>query len=156
MSKEQNFTAEQYKRMVKSITDVVWGLLDEEELTPYDADRLINAAYAARFHQGEFGEPLDIARSEWHLARANLKVKRFIPALYHGQKCLEVCREGDLGPFTIAYAYEALARTAAELVDKDALEEYLILATRYGKMIEDEDEKKMFFADLATVPGYKG
>ncbi len=32
MSKEHNFTAEQYKGMIRSITDVVWGLLDEEEL----------------------------------------------------------------------------------------------------------------------------
>ncbi len=62
------------------------GCWTRKNCTPYDADRLINAAYAVRFHQGEFGEPLDIARSEWHLARANLKVKRFIPALYHGQK----------------------------------------------------------------------
>lgn len=155
MDQNRSLTFEQYKIIARNITDLVWSLLDREELLPEDADRLIHAAYAARFHHGEYGDPIDIARSEWHLARANLKVHRPVPAIYHGQKCLEVCRDNELGPFTIAYAYEALARTAAVLDDEDAFDEYIRLAKMYGRMIEKDDEKGIFFADLATIPGYE-
>ena len=155
MTESRQLTPEDYKTIVRNITDLVWTLLDKEDLSDEDADRLINAAYAARFHNGEFSEALDIARSEWHLARANLKVGRPVPAYFHGQKCLQVCRENELGPFTIAYAYEALARIVAVMNDEEALEEYIGLAKQYGKMIEDDEEKKIFMADLATVPGYE-
>ncbi len=153
--KERSLTVEQYRQIARNITDLVWRLLDKVELTEDEADRLIHAAYAVRFHHGEFGDPIDIARAEWHLARANLKVHRPVPALYHGHKCLEVCRDNELGPFTIAYAYEALARTAAVVGDENALDEYLRLAKMYGKMIEKDDDMKIFFADLSTVPGYE-
>jgi len=155
MDEIKTLTFEQYHIIAHNITDLVWTLLDKPELTPDDSDRLVSAAYAARFHHGEFGDPLDVARAEWHLARVNLKVQRPIPALYHGQKCLEICRDSELEPFTIAYAYEALARAAAFIGDTDATEEYLRLGRQFGKMIEKEEEKNMFFADLSTVPGYK-
>ena len=155
MNKEHLFTADEYRTIARNITDLVWSLLGKPELTPEEMDRLIHASYAARFHWGECGEALDIARAEWHLAHANLKVKRPIPAFYHSQKCLEVCQDGELGPFTIAYGYEATARSIAE-IDKndDSLDEYLRLAKSFGKKIEDEKERTMFFADLSTVPGY--
>ncbi|NQT34216.1 hypothetical protein HQ587_03415 [bacterium] len=155
MSDKKNLTLEDYSLIARNITDRVWQLLDKEEVTSEEADQLIHAAHAARFHLGEIGTPLDIARSEWHLSRAYLKVGRPVPAYYYGQKCLEVCRDKELGPFTISYAYETLARTAQKLEDEDAFEEYIGLAKRYGKMIENEDEKKIFFTDLALVPGYE-
>jgi len=155
LKKEHRFTADEYRTIAKNITDLVWSLLDKPELTPEEMDRLIHASYAARFHWGECGEALDIARAEWHLVRANLKVERPIPAFYHSQKILEVCQEGELGPFMIAYGYEASARTIAAIdKDDDAFDEYLRLAKSFGKKIEDEKERMTFFADLSTVPGY--
>lgn len=156
MDADRAFTAEEYRKIARNITDLVWSLFDREELAPEDADRLIHAAYAARFHWGEFGEALDIARAEWHLARANLKVGRPVPAFYHSQKCLEVCRDGELGPFMIAYAYEASARNAKALGDEDAFDEYIRLAKSFAKKIEDNNDKATFLADLALVPGYEG
>jgi hypothetical protein len=155
MSKDGMFAADEYRTIARNITDLVWSLLDKVELTPEEMDRLIHASYAARFHWGEFGEALDIARAEWHLVRANLKVGRPIPAFYHSQKILEVCQEGELGPFMVAYGYEATARSIAAIDKNDSsLDEYLRLAKSFGKKIEDEKERMTFFADLSTVPGY--
>jgi len=155
LNEERSFTAEEYKKIAKNITDLVWSMLDKEELSPEEADRLIHASYAARFHWGEFGEPLDIAHAEWHLARANLKVGRPVPAFYHSQKCLEVCRDGEIGPLMIAYAYEASARCAKVFGDEEAHEEFIRHATTYGKKIKDKKEKETFFTDLALVPGFE-
>jgi len=155
MNKDRLLTADEYRTIARNITDLVWTILDKPELTPEDMDRLIHASYAARFHWGEFGDALDIARAEWHLVRANLKVGRPIPAFYHSQKILEVCQECELGPFMVAYGYEASARTIAA-IDKndDSFDEYIRLAKSFGKKIEDEKERTTFFADLSTVPGY--
>jgi inorganic pyrophosphatase/exopolyphosphatase len=75
-------------------------------------------------------------------------------ALYHAERCLDICKEHNIGDFDIAFAYEAMARAHAVAGDKSDCEKYIKLAKEAGEQIKKKEDKDLFFNDLKTVPGY--
>ena len=86
------------------------------------------------------------------MAHTYIAVKRPVPAIYHGQKCLEVCHKHKLGAFSIAYAYEVLAHGAALVGDEKSRAKWLEAAGEFGETIEDDNDRQTLFNDLKKVP----
>jgi hypothetical protein len=145
---EQGF----HKKMAVSLFNMVWGLLDKEGRTPDEDAKMVHAAHASRYHWGEVGTPLHFERGEWQISRVYAVLRRPEPALHHAQACLRICEENDYGDFDLAFAYEAMARALATAGSVAQSEKYIELAQQAGELIEEEDSKKMFFDELATVP----
>ena len=114
---------------------------------------MLHAAHASRFHWGEVGEPVNFARGEWQVSRVYAVLGRSEPALFHARRCLEICRAHQIGDFDLAFAYEALARASAVAGRPDDAARYAELARQAGEQIAEQDDREIFFADLATVPG---
>jgi hypothetical protein len=68
----------------------VWTLLETPDRTPDQIDEMIHAAHASRYHWGEVGEPVNLARGEWQCARVYSVLGRGEPALWHARRCLEI------------------------------------------------------------------
>jgi hypothetical protein len=143
------------KKYAIDLFNGTWAMMEKKERSEADDDRMLNMAHASRYHWGEVGTEINLARGEWLLARVYAVLGRVEPSLYHALKSLACCEKNDFGDFDLAFAYEALARTYAIAGDESQRDKYLQLANEAGKLIAEEDDRDLFFSDLKSVPGYR-
>ncbi|KYK33394.1 MAG: hypothetical protein HXS46_13385 [Theionarchaea archaeon] len=155
MSEDTYTEKEFHKKMAVDLFNSVWSFLDKKERTAEEEDEMVHAAHASRYHWGQIGSFLEKERGEWQISRVYSVLKRLQPALYHAQRCLEICKENNIGDFDIAFAYEAMARAYAVSGEKTESKKYIELAKKAGNQIENAEDKRIFFGDLETVPGYQ-
>jgi hypothetical protein len=133
--------------------NLVWDLLDKTDRSQEDDDKMVHAAHASRYHWGEIGTPLEFERGEWQISRVYSVLNRPQAALYHAQRCLELCQANEIGDFDLAFAYEALARAHAVAGDDAQSREYIAKAEQAAQQIEDEGNREYFTSELSTVAG---
>ncbi len=140
-----------HRRFAVDLFNLTWSLLDMEERTVEEDDKMVHAAHASRFHWGEIGTPLEWERGEWQISRVYAVLNRPQPAVYHAERCLALCEANEIGDFDLAFAYEALARAHAVAGDAAKSREYVELAKQAGEQIEDDGDREYFFSELETV-----
>lgn len=141
------------RKLAANLFNHVWTLLEKADRTPAETERMIHAAHASTFFWDEVGEPVNRARGEWQISRVYATVGRPEPALHHAQRCLDICRENDIGGFDLAYAHEAMARASGLGGDGDAATEHARRAGELAAEIEDREDRELVLSDLATLPG---
>ena len=142
---------ELHKKFAIDLFNLVWELMDKEERTFEENDRMLHAAHASRFHWGEIGTPLEFERGEWQVSRVYSILNRPQSAIYHAERCLEICTANEIGDFDIAFAYEAIARAYAVAGEFDKSQEYIKLGKQASEQIEDEGNREYFLSELSTV-----
>ena len=152
MVEEKKFTSQEWHRkMAAESFNLVWNLMDKSERTLEEADKMVHAAHASRFHWGEIGTALEKERGEWQISRVYSILSRYQPALYHASRCLEICTENKIGDFDLAFAYEAMARAYAIEKDEENCKKYIQLAKDAGEKIEDKGNKDYFFSEIENI-----
>lgn len=155
MTEEKKYTEQEWhKRVAITLFNLVWSLLDKKDRKKQEDDKMVHAVHASRFHWGEIGTPVEFERGEWQISRVYSVLNRPQSALYHAERCLEICKEHNIGDFDIAFAYEAMARAHAVAGDKSDCEKYIKLAKEAGEQIKKKEDKDLFFNDLKTVSDY--
>jgi hypothetical protein len=144
-------TKEEHRKLAVALFNLTWSFLDKKDRTKEDDDKMVHAAHASRFHWGEVGTPLEFERGEWQISRVYSVLKRSEPAMYHAKRCLEICKEHQIGDFDIAFAYEALARACAISGLKAQCEQNMELARKTGEQIKNGEDKNYFFSELKTI-----
>ncbi len=147
--------AERQRKMAAQLFNGTWKLLSKKRRTKGESHTMIHMAHASRYHWGVVGGPKELAIGEWQISRVYAVVRRPEPALYHAERCLEICRAHGVGDFPLAYAYEALARAFAIAGKSRERAACLKLAKAAGERIRDDDDRTLFFSDLRTVPPVK-
>jgi hypothetical protein len=132
-----------------------WRLMEREDRTSQDDDRLIHTAHASRYHWGQAADatPAHLARGEWQISRVYAVLHRPEPALHHGQRVLDLCQENGIGDWDLAFAYEALARAHAVAGDAAAARSHTDQALAAARDIAQDDDRDLLLADLETIPG---
>jgi hypothetical protein len=141
-----------HRRLAAELFNRVWSLLEKPDRDQADDDTMLHAAHASRLHWGEVGTAVNLARGEWQVSRVYAVLGRSEPALFHARRCLEICLAHEIGDFDLASAYEALARASAIDGQPEESARYVELAQEAGEQIAEQDDREIFFADLATVP----
>ena len=155
MSTEHKSTEQElHRKYAVDLFNLVWDLLDKDERTEVEDERMLHAAHASRFHWGEIGTPLQFERGEWQISRVYAVLNRPQAAIHHAQRCLDICTANQIGDFDIAFAYEALARTYAIAGGSEKSQEYVRLAGQAAEQIESEDNRDYFLSELATVKSF--
>jgi len=155
MPEEKKYTEQEcHRKSAVELFNLVWSLLDNKDRTK-EEDKMVHVAHASRFHWGEIGTAVEFERGEWQISRVYLVLNKPQKALYYAKRCLEICRENNIGDFDIAFAYEAMARAYAVAGKKTECEKYIQLAKDAGEQIKEKEDKDLFFSDLKTVPSYK-
>jgi hypothetical protein len=145
-------TEEQFhKKMAVDLFNRTWDLLDKTERTPEENDELVHAGHASRYHWGKVGSPLNLARGEQQLSHIYAVLKRAEPAIYHGQRALDICQANGIADFDIAFAYEALARAHAVAGNQPERNRYVELGRAAAGGIAKEEDRKYFLSQLETV-----
>src|SRR6266542_1936007 len=149
----EGLTFEQRRRLAVDLFDHVWTLLERPERTPEQDDEMIHAAHASRHHWSKVGTTANLARGEWQVSRVYATLGRSEPALYHAGRCLAYCEAGpaELEDWDLPYAYEALARAHRAAGDDEEAERFAARALELGEQIQDDEDRELLFADLATL-----
>ena len=139
-----------HRQLGVDLYNYTWTLLESENRTRADDDELLNATHASAYHWSRAAGvgPQNAARSQWQISRVNAVLGRGEAALYHAERCFELCTENAIGDWDLASAYEALAR-AHQLTGNDA--EYrrnLELGREALAQIADEEDRVHIAEDL--------
>jgi hypothetical protein len=145
-------TPEQTRRLAVDLFNQVWRMMERDDRTVDDDDRMLHAAHTSRWLWGEVGEPVNLARGEWQVSRVYTVLARPEPALHHARRCLEICGRHGIGDFDLAYAHEALARAYALAGDRDHALASRRAAEQAADQIADADDRELLERDLGSLP----
>jgi len=141
------------RQLAVDLFNGVWRLVETEDRSPAEDDRMLHMAHASRYHWEQAGTAVHRARGEWQCSRVYAVLGRAEPARHHARRVLEICREHGIGDWDLAFAHEALARAAAVAGDRDAAREHAADARAAGAAIADPEDRALLESDLATIPG---
>jgi hypothetical protein len=141
-----------HRRLGIDLFNHVWTLLEKPDRTREEDFELIHTAHASRYHWGRVGTPANLARGEWQISRVYATLGRVEPALFHAERCLQLCQANEVEDWDLPFAYEALARAYAVAGDAKARERYQRLASEEGEKIADDEDRELLLKDLATLP----
>jgi DNA-binding transcriptional MerR regulator len=140
-----------HRRLGTTLFNGTWELMEKEDRTPADDDRMLHMAHASRYHWGEVGTTANRARGEWQCSRVYAVLRRPEPCKHHAQRTIDLCLENGIADWDLAFGYEALARAYAIAGDSEAAREQTEHALAV-EIAEDED-RSLLHADLETIPG---
>ena len=129
----------------------VWVLMQTENRTAAQDDRMLHMAHASRFHWEQVGTAANLARGEWLCSRVYAVLRRPEPCLHHARRVLEICEQNGIADWDLAFAHEALARGHAVDGDRQAAE--AAAARARAVEIADDEDRKLLLDDLRTLPG---
>ncbi len=139
------------RRLAASLFNHVWELLEKPDRSACDDDEMIHAAHASRHHWGVVGTPMHLARGEWQCSRVYAVLGRFEPALHHGQRCLTLATDNDLGAFDVGIGHEAIARAYRVAGDPAKVAEHVALGDAESAKITESEDRKILDDDLADL-----
>jgi DNA-binding transcriptional MerR regulator len=140
------------RRMAIDLFNGVWRLLEKEDRSTEDDDRMLHMAHASRYHWGQIGAPENFSRGEWQCSRVYAVLGRAEPALHHARRGLEICRAHGIGDWDLAYAYESLARATAVAGDKDQARAWTEQALAAAEDIAQDEDRELVLSDLESIP----
>jgi len=148
---EKKTSKADHRKFAVNCFNLTWSLLDKKDKTKEEDDKMVHTAHASRFHWGEIGTPLEFERGEQQISRVYSVLGRVEPALYHAKRCLEICKENNIGDFDIAFAYEGMARAYAIIGNKKECEKNIELAREAAEQIKKKEDKDYFLSELKTI-----
>lgn len=131
----------------------VWTLLETDPRTPAQDDEMIHAAHASRYHWGEVGGMVNLARGEWQCSRVYAVLGRAEPALHHARRCVAIDEaDPDRDDWDLPSAYEAMARALSVAGDLAGAAVWKAKAWAALADVADPEDRSVIEADLATLP----
>ena len=140
------------RKLAADLFNHTWTLLEKLDRTPLEDDEMIHSAHASRFHWGEVGEPVNLARGEWQCSRVYAVLGRAEPALWHARRCVDINEANGIADWDIASAYEAMARAHLVAGDLAEVAAWKAKATAALDGIADRDDREVIEGDLAALP----
>jgi len=128
-----------------------WNLLDKPDRTEEDNRLMVALNMASLYHWSQRPDCSDMNRSVgyWQASRIHAVLGLAHDAQRYAETCLSF--SGELEPFYLGYAHEALARAAALAGDRLRATEHVTLARACAAQVTDETERKMLLDDLAGI-----
>jgi hypothetical protein len=139
------------RRVAVELFNEVWTLLARSDRGSDEDLRMLHMAHASRFHWGEVGEPVNLARGEWLCSHVYAVLGRAEPARYHAERCLDVCWANGIGDFDLAYAHEAISRALRLAGDLAGSRREAVTACDLANAIAEEGDRERFLGDLADL-----
>ena len=141
------------RALAAALFNGTWKLLDQQDRSRDDDDRMLHMAHASRFHWTGVGAPQNLARGEWLCSRVYAVLQRPEPSAFHAQRVLDICDANDIGDFDRAFAFEALARAAAVAGDANAARGFTEQALAAADAISEDEDRDLLTNDLESIPG---
>ncbi|WP_375476788.1 hypothetical protein [uncultured Jatrophihabitans sp.] len=140
-----------HRQLGITLFNSTWRLIEQDDRSRADDDRLAHMAHASRYHWGEVGAPANLARGEWLCSRVYALLGRAEPSRHHAERALAICVDNELVDWDLAFCHEALARAAA--VADDLARARVEIERALAVEIAEDEDRALLLGDLATVPG---
>jgi tetratricopeptide (TPR) repeat protein len=154
MSKGPDFDMQTaHRRFAVDCFNQAWDLIDKPDRTPEEDEEMVRLTQASHWHwkQREDYTPKNEAISYWQTSRVYALLERAEEARRYGQLALKASQAGDVEPFYLGYAYEALARAEALAGNRAEAEAYLSAARDVASKITEAEDRKLLLDDLETI-----
>ena len=153
MSRDLN---EMHQSLAINLNQETWGLLEREDRTDNDDQRMITFAKGSLYHwqRSPNCRPVNHQRGEWLISHVYAVLNRGKEALFHAEICMDITMNESLIDFDLAYAYECKARAYAALDSPQKMNKCYSNAKASGEKIKKNKDKKLFFSDLYSEPWY--
>lgn len=140
--------------LAAGLYNLTWTLLEQDDRSAADTDRMIHAAHASRLHWDAIGLPVNRARGEWLCSRVYAVLGRGEPAVWHARRCLEILGAGGEGieDWDLPAAHEALARAHAVAGRRDEADAWRTRARDGLALVADAGDRELIEGDLASLP----
>ncbi|MFT3788758.1 MAG: hypothetical protein QM770_21745 [Tepidisphaeraceae bacterium] len=128
------------------LNNLAWDLVEANERSPADAERMIHAAHGACFHWLEVGELVNHLRAQCLLAAAYAKASLAESAVRHAEQCLRLSREaGDKqSAFDRASAHGCASNAYTLAGRMDDARTVYERALEAAKGFDDPDDRPVF------------
>jgi hypothetical protein len=128
-----------------------WDFIDRPVRTEQENLSMLHSCLASLWHWSQRDDVTPKHRSigYWQASRVFALLGKADDARTYGQLSLD--NSGELEPFYVGYAYEALARSEQVAGDTSRMEEYLKAAREQCEKVTDTDSRKQLEEDLKTI-----
>jgi DNA-binding transcriptional MerR regulator len=137
------------RKLAADLFNGVWTLMETEDRTSAEDDRMLHMAHASRYHWEQVGTAANLARGEWLCSRVYAVLRRPEPALHHARRVLALCTEHGLDDWDLAFAHEAIARGLALAGDPEGSAAEIRAAMAVP--IADDEDRDLLERDLADI-----
>ena len=133
---------EMHRKIAATLFNQTWDLIEKTRNSD-ENDLMISVSQASLFHwRLTGGGVLELSRGHWIISRVYSILSMPESAIYHGNKCLELCKSGNLEDFEYGFACEALARAHYVKEELGEYDKYLKMAISYAEKIKEQDDRK--------------
>ena len=129
-----------------------WDLAGKTQRTSEETREMVSAAYAAAFHWGKIGGPINQARADLLLAHVNALLGDGLAARRFAERCLAFCETKQCEDWDLAFAHAEMAHAAAVEGKAELHARHFAAAKEKGTAIKDDEERRMFFETFARIP----
>jgi hypothetical protein len=142
------------RSLAAGLYNLTWTLIEREDRSADETDRMIHAAHASRLHWENVGLAANRARGEWLCSRVYAVLGRGEPAVWHARRCLAILEVGGDGieDWDMPAACEALARAYAVSGAPAEAEAWRARARQGLTAVADAEDRELIEGDLATHP----
>lgn len=143
-------SAEMHKKIAATLFNQTWDLI-EKKRNPDDDDLMISVSQASLFHWRFAGGDLELSRGHWIISRVYSILSMPESAIYHGNRCLDHCKNGNLENFEFGFACEALARAYYIGRNESEYHKYFKLAIGYSEKVNDPEDRKWLETNINSI-----
>jgi hypothetical protein len=139
------------RQLAAELFNFAWERIEQPDRQEADDHTMVAAAHASRLLWDSVGTPRQWATGEWQISRAYALVGWAEPARCHAERCLDLTKRHDLGPFSLGFAHEALARAYAVAGDAAQRDLHIQQARNSAAAVAEADDQKWLTANIDTV-----
>jgi hypothetical protein len=123
-----------------------WELIESPARTAEEADEMVTAAHAARFHWTQCGTLLNKLRAESLVSTAYLAAGHADLSLKHARTCLALCNQAgtEATPFDLACAHGGYACALVKLGANEEAKSAYACALEHAERFEHADDREVF------------
>jgi hypothetical protein len=129
-----------------------WGLTAKQQRTPAEDREMLLAAHAAAYHWSKVGSAVNHARGDVLLAHVHALLDQGSEARRYAEKALHQFHQGGGEDWDLAFAHSEMALAGAKLGDRELHAKHYVLAEAQGRIIKDDEDRKVFFDEFARIP----
>jgi hypothetical protein len=141
-----------HRRFSAECFNATWNLLDKTDRAPAEDVALVAVAQASLWHWMQRPDCTDknLSIAYWLLSRVYSVTQNGGEARRYAELSLELARRPGVAPFALAFAHEAVARSASLQGDADAVARHLADARALSEGLDAETSKRLL-ADLDGI-----
>lgn len=152
MSEAREDATSAHRAFAKAAFNAAWDLIEKPDRSADDDRRMLTLAFASRWHWGEAGTPENVAVSDWQVAHVASLIGETGLALAFAQAAYDSARAQEMPAWLRASTAEGLARAHAGAGDKVSYERYAGEARELVTGLEEEEDRELITAQLASIP----